>query len=750
MAVDEVFATAVEDGLKLAKRVYAGKERQFAAPPRPATGMERSSEPFLPTAPMVYAVISDPAIVDNPDIPSYQPHVYGACDPPALIPLQMGDVGLEVECLLDAAFVAVSGRWRVHCVMRNKSCDCRLVVPMGEQGSILGVEVEVGGRSYYTQVIELEDYIMENTAKIEGGGLLKPQMFFLTIPQVNGGSEISIKVRWSQKLIYKDGQFFIAVPFNFPEYITPFGKIFSKREKIHLNVNIGTEKEVMLQTTSHPLKEKSRQAGKLTFLYEADVESWSNKDFDFSFSICSDDFFGGILLKSPTTHDVDQREMFSLYLFPGSNQKTKAFKNEVVFIIDISGSMKGKPIENVKSALSTSLLELRPGDYFDIIAFNAELHSFSSCLEPATADTIENAIQWMNNNFVAEGGTDIMHPLNEAVGLLSSTKNSIPQIFLITDGAVENERNICQTLKTHLENSGSISPRISTFGVGSYCNHYFLKMLASIGRGQYDAAYDSDLIEMCIQRWFHRASSTIVANVTVDFFSYLDEFEVYPIHIPDLSGQCPLIISGRCYGKFPETLQAKGILADMSDTVIDMKVQNTKDFPLEKAFVKQHIDLLTAQAWFSESKQLKEKVTKLSIQSSIPSEYTCMVFLQKETEKDESLKKVKKRDSRKHAGSKDNLLILVRDMAIGFGDITATIENHPTGLGEPKEPATSLVYNKAIGCCNRIAYCCCCPCFIKTCSRLNDQLVIVMTQLCTALSCLACSECCTELCFGSD
>ncbi|RWV82651.1 hypothetical protein GW17_00055830 [Ensete ventricosum] len=270
MAVDKVFARAVEDGLKLAKRVYAGKDRQFAVPPRPAAGMERSSEPFLPTAPMVYAVISDPAIVDNPDIPSYQPHVYGACDPPALIPLHMGDVGLEVECLLDTAFVAVRGRWRVHCVMRNKSCDCRLVVPMGEQvrkfGSFLprfrwrflllvydsikscflnlklqkiaswagiafvipGVEVEVDGRSYYTQVIELEDYIMENTAKIEGGGLLKPQI------SVNG----------------------IFLFFY---------------------------------------QEKSRQAGKLTFLYEADVESWSNKDFDFSFSVSSN-FLGFIIL----------------------------------------------------------------------------------------------------------------------------------------------------------------------------------------------------------------------------------------------------------------------------------------------------------------------------------------------------------------------------------------------------------------------------------------------------------------------
>lgn len=75
--------------------------------------------------------------------------------------------------------------------------------------------------------------------------------------------------------------------------------------------------------------------------------------------------------------------------------------------------MQGKPIENVKSALSTSLLELRPGDYFDIIAFNDELHSFSSCMEPATEDVVENAINWMNKIFVAEGGTDIMLPLNE-------------------------------------------------------------------------------------------------------------------------------------------------------------------------------------------------------------------------------------------------------------------------------------------------------------------------------------------------
>ncbi|CAL9079513.1 unnamed protein product [Musa textilis] len=215
----------------------------------------------------------------------------------------------------------------------------------------------------------------------------------------------------------------------------------------------------------------------------------------------------------------------------------------------------------------------------------------------------------------------------------------------------------------------------------------------------------------------------------------------------------PLIISGRCYGKFPETLKAKGILADMSYADIDLKVQDTKDLSLEKALAKQHIDLLTARAWFSESKQLRGKglfVIKLSIQNSIPSGYTCMVLLQTETDQQEAVKKVKKRESRKHSGPDDDLSISVRSMVNGFGNVIATRENRPTGFAEAKEPKSFEIYHKA-GCCHGIAYCCCCPCCIKTCSKLNDQLVIAMAQLCTALSCLACSECCTEFCCdGSD
>ncbi|GKE69524.1 hypothetical protein Tco_1527596, partial [Tanacetum coccineum] len=100
---------------------------------------------YDPTSPMVYAVITDPSVVENPEICSYQPYVYGKCDPPALVPLHMHGASLDIQCWLDTVVVSFNGVWRVHCVASCATCDCRIVVPMGEQGADLLEECGVGG-----------------------------------------------------------------------------------------------------------------------------------------------------------------------------------------------------------------------------------------------------------------------------------------------------------------------------------------------------------------------------------------------------------------------------------------------------------------------------------------------------------------------------------------------------------------------------------------------------------------------------
>ncbi|XP_058003913.1 uncharacterized protein LOC131180587 [Hevea brasiliensis] len=86
-------------------------------------------------------------------------------------------------------------------------------------------------------------------------------------------------------------------------------------------------------------------------------------------------------------------------------------------------------------------------------------------MELATAETVEKAVEWINQNFIAGGSTNILLPLKQALEIVSNTHGSVPVIFLVTDGAVEDERHICELVQSHLTGKGSICPRIYTFGI---------------------------------------------------------------------------------------------------------------------------------------------------------------------------------------------------------------------------------------------------------------------------------------------
>lgn len=77
--------------------------------------------------------------------------------------------------------------------------------------------------------------------------------------------------------------------------------------------------------------------------------------------------------------------------------------------------MKGKPIDGIKQALSGALSKLDSQDLFNIIAFNNEEYQFSSSLEVATKEAIDNAIQWIDMNFIVGGSTNILNPMKQVI-----------------------------------------------------------------------------------------------------------------------------------------------------------------------------------------------------------------------------------------------------------------------------------------------------------------------------------------------
>lgn len=85
----------------------------------------------------------------------------------------------------------------------------------------------------------------------------------------------------------------------------------------------------------------------------------------------------------------------------------------MVFVVDISKSMTGKPLEDVNNAISTALSKLSPGDSFNIITFSDDTSLFSTSMESVTSDAVERGIEWMNKNFVVADGTNMRPPLEK-------------------------------------------------------------------------------------------------------------------------------------------------------------------------------------------------------------------------------------------------------------------------------------------------------------------------------------------------
>ncbi|THG07447.1 hypothetical protein TEA_023989 [Camellia sinensis var. sinensis] len=232
-------------------------------------------------------------------------------------------------------------------------------------------------------------------------------------------------------------------------------------------------------------------------------------------------------------------------------------------------------------------------------------------LEMANASTIALPLL-----AITEGGVHFpLHPLLRTTlrhwGLIPSQPNVnysyMPWISLIDKLVIlsslmdlhslrfEDERHIRNAVKSHFANRRrSIYPRICTFGIGSYCNHYFLQMLAQIGRGNYDAAFDIDSVNFQIQSLFNTASSVILANITIDALECLDLLELYPNLIPDLSSGSSLIVSGKYNGNFPDSVIASGLLPDMSNFTVELEVQKSKGIPLDRVIfpLSFHLNLL--------------------------------------------------------------------------------------------------------------------------------------------------------------
>jgi len=359
---------------------------------------------------------------------------------------------------------------------------------------------------------------------------------------------------------------------------------------------------------------------------------------------------------------------------------------DIIFLFDRSGSMCGKPWEQGACALETALNKMRPEDRFGIACFDHEMNCFSTGAGMELQHGMEGGLfqinqentslakQWIKQN-KARGLTDILTPLIWASKVLQNNcrPNRMQFIVLITDGAVTNEREIVEALERQTKDI-----RVLTFGIGSYCNWYFLKMLALKTRGWNSGAVMVEDIDKRMDRMLDSASVPVLRDVQIDI-SGVKEVELYPPRIPDLFAGRPIILAGEVSGdRFPEQVVLDGVLSNGQKRRLRAETESpeTEDIPLKRIFIKQQIDQLVAEHWLHQDPKMEEELVKLSVNENMPTPYSHMVAFEVTPEQKEEFDTNKKEGGKGWSGGKIAAvgagIVVVGTGAFMLGNVAAT------------------------------------------------------------------------------
>jgi Ca-activated chloride channel homolog len=220
----------------------------------------------------------------------------------------------------------------------------------------------------------------------------------------------------------------------------------------------------------------------------------------------------------------------------------------VILVMDRSGSMAGKKIEQARGALKVALGKLRPIDSFNLLTFSDKVEKLAP--EPLTAspDNLKRAMAWADD-MTADGGTNIHQALIDGLAQFDERRAGNTLLFF-TDGLpTVGERDQSQIVKAAMDASQK-KARCFVFGVGYDVDVPFLDTVSSKLRGDADYVRPDEDIEVKTAQFVAKTAAPSLENLKLTM-NGVRSGEVYPKpdELPDLFDGGQLVLVGRYTGE---------------------------------------------------------------------------------------------------------------------------------------------------------------------------------------------------------
>ncbi|NPC52675.1 VWA domain-containing protein [Corallococcus sp. AB032C] len=328
-----------------------------------------------------------------------------------------------------------------------------------------------------------------------------------------------------------------------------------------------------------------------------------------------------VMLTPVVTHrKAEGPGTFALTVVPDLlNLATTPPRQEVVFVVDTSGSMDGDSLPQAQAALRLCLRHLREGDRFNVIAFENSFRSFSPQTVQFTQRTLEQADAWVAG-LRAYGGTELLEPM---VTAMKAAPDGV--VVLLTDGQVGNENEILEAV---LAARGA--GRVFSFGIGTNVSDALLRDLARRTDGAVEFIHPGERIDEKVVAQFSRALAPRVTDLEVRFDG-VEASELAPATLPPLVDGTPWTLFGRYAqaGTGSVTLKGKSGREPFSLTVrLDLPAQSDRPV-VEKLWAAERIrGWMDAGLVGRRAEAMKERIVRLAVEHQLATQYTSFVVVE--------------------------------------------------------------------------------------------------------------------------
>lgn len=558
---------------------------------------------------------------------------------------------------VDVHIVGMIADVTIKQVYRNegkRTIEARYVFPSSSQSAVYAMTVRLQDRLLTARLREKQQAKQEyETAKSEGktAALLeqqRPNVFEMNVANILPNDEVVVELRYTELLSPRDMLYSFVFPtvvgprYNSPQSPTAAEKWvknptlpqgIASESRFNIKVTMDSPIPVqMVSSPSHSLRSDGLGSKHVDVML-GDNQIANNRDFVLRYRLAGEKIQSGLLLY----RGKDENFFLGMVEPPKQVATAQIQPRDYIFVVDVSGSMQGHPLDITKQLLRNLIGGLRSTDTFNVMLFSGNSSMLAPQSLPATASNIQQAIDTIDQQ-QGGGSTEIVPALRKITELPKSPDVS-RSVIVVTDGYVTVEDEVFKLIRQQLHQAN-----VFAFGIGSSVNRVLIEGMARAGQGEPFIVTKPEEADEQAEHLRKMIQAPVLTQVTAKLTG-VEAYDIQPTVLADVLSGRPVMVMGKWRSHRDKAAEATLVVTGRStegeyQQQVSAKSDNSEDnSALRLLWARQKIAELSDQEALEGNGSYKQAITDVALKYGLLSAYTSFVAV------DEVVRNVNPEDS---------------------------------------------------------------------------------------------------------